>query len=57
MTIAQSSRLSIVGEFWSYMRMRKKFWIGPIVMVLVLMSVFIVVTEGSAILPFIYMIF
>jgi hypothetical protein len=51
------SRFSIVGEFWAYMRVRKKWWLGPIVIVLVLLGLFIVLTEGSALAPFIYTLF
>ncbi|MDP2886398.1 MAG: DUF5989 family protein [Ignavibacteria bacterium] len=51
------SKFSIVGEFWAYMRARKKWWLGPILLVLVLLGLFIVLTEGSAIAPFIYTLF
>lgn len=51
------SKFSIVGEFWAYMRIRKKWWLAPIVIVLVLLGLFIVLTEGSAIAPFIYTLF
>ena len=51
------SKLSIIGEFWAYMHVRKKWWLGPIVLVLVLLGLFIVLTEGSAIAPFIYTLF
>ena len=52
-----SSRASIFREFWDYMKVRKKWWLGPIVTILLLLSVFIVLTESSALLPFIYAIF
>ncbi|HAL57009.1 MAG TPA: hypothetical protein DCP63_11190 [Bacteroidetes bacterium] len=51
------ARLGIVSEFWAYMRVRKKWWLGPILFVLVLLGLFIVLTEGSAIAPFIYTLF
>jgi len=51
------AKFSIIGEFWAYMRVRKKWWLGPIVLVLVLLGLFIVLTEGSAIAPFIYTLF
>lgn len=50
-------RVSILGEFWDYMRHRKKFWIGPILVVLILLGVFIAITGGSALAPFIYALF
>ena len=51
------SKFAIIGEFWSYMRIRKKWWLGPIVLVLMLLGLFIVFTEGSALAPFIYTLF
>lgn len=51
------SKLSILGEFWEFMRVRKKFWLLPIVAVLLLMGLLIVLTEGSAVAPFIYTLF
>lgn len=50
-------RLSIFGELWSFMRVRKKWWLGPIMVFLVLLGVLIVFTEGSALAPFIYALF
>jgi hypothetical protein len=49
--------LSIFGEFWTFMRVRKKWWLAPILVTLVLLCVLIVVTEGSAVAPFIYALF
>ncbi len=51
------SRISILGEFWAFMRVRKKWWLGPIFFVLVLLGLFIILTEGSALAPFIYTLF
>jgi len=50
-------RISIFGELWAFMRVRKKWWLGPIMIFLVLLSVLIVFTEGSALAPFIYALF
>jgi hypothetical protein len=44
-------------EFWAYMRARKKFWLLPIVTVLLFLGALIVLTQGSAIAPFIYTLF
>ncbi len=52
-----SSRLSIFAELWAFMRVRKKWWLGPIIIVLVFLSLVIVLTEGSALAPFIYSLF
>lgn len=51
------NRLSIFGELWSFMKVRKKWWLGPIVLTFLLLSVLIVLTEGSAVAPFIYALF
>jgi hypothetical protein len=52
-----SSRLSILAELWAFMRVRKKWWLGPIIVVLVFLGLVIVLTEGSALAPFIYSLF
>jgi hypothetical protein len=46
-----------VVELWDFMRERKKFWLLPIVLVLVLFGGLIVLTQGSAVAPFIYTLF
>jgi hypothetical protein len=51
------SRLSIFGELWAFMRVRKKWWLGPIVLVLLFLGIVVVLTEGSALAPFIYTLF
>ncbi len=50
-------KLSIVKEFWDFLKVRKKWWITPIVIVLVLLGVLIVFSQGSALAPFIYTLF
>jgi len=50
-------KLSIIGEFWGFMRVRKKWWLGPIVLVMLMLSLLIVLTQGSALAPFIYTLF
>ncbi len=50
-------RLSIFGELWAFMKVRKKYWLGPIMIFLLLLGVLIVFTEGSALAPFIYALF
>jgi len=47
----------ILSEFWEFLKFRKKIWLAPIVIVLVLLSLLIVVTQGSALAPFIYALF
>ena len=48
---------SLITEFWEFLRIRKRYWLLPIVLVLVLLSAIIVFTETSAIAPFIYALF
>lgn len=49
--------MSIVRELWKFMRVRKKFWLLPILLVLLLFGLLIVFAQGSAVAPFIYTIF
>ena len=51
------ARLSIFRELWAFMRIRKKWWLGPIVVTLLLLAVLIVATETTAVAPFIYALF
>jgi Family of unknown function (DUF5989) len=57
MAQAKTGRMSIFGELWAFMKVRKKWWLGPIVLVLVLFGALVVFTQGSAVAPFIYTIF
>ena len=50
-------KLSILGELWAFMRVRKKFWLGPILLMLLLLGLFLVFAQGSALAPFIYTLF
>lgn len=51
------SKLSIIKEFWEFLKVRKKWWLLPIVIFLILLGALIVFTEGSALAPFIYTLF
>jgi hypothetical protein len=51
------SKLSILSEFWDFLKVRKKWWLAPIMIFLVLFGALIVLTEGSVIAPFIYTLF
>ena len=46
-----------IGELWAFMRERKKFWLLPIVVVLLLFGSLVVLTQGSVVAPFIYTLF
>ncbi len=49
--------LSILRQLWAFMRQRKKLWLLPIVLILVLASALLLLVQGSALAPFIYSIF
>jgi len=49
--------IELTREFWLFLRVRKKWWLAPIVLVLGLMGLLIVATQGSALAPFIYTLF
>ena len=49
--------IDFLKEFWEFLNERKKYWLLPIIIVLALFSVLIVLSQGSAVAPFIYTIF
>ena len=49
--------MEFVKDLWDFMRERKKFWLAPIIIVLVLLGSLILLAEGTAVAPFIYTIF
>jgi len=49
--------MEFIKEFWEFLKVRKKYWLLPIIIVLVLFGGIIVLSQGSAIAPFIYTIF
>ena len=51
------SKFGIIKEFWSFMKVRKKFWLAPLLMSMVLLGLLLVVAQGSAVAPFIYTLF
>lgn len=50
-------KLSIISEFWAFLKIRKKWWLAPIVVFLLLLGALIILTEGSAVAPFVYTLF
>lgn len=50
-------KLSIVKELWDFIKVRKKWWLVPIIFFLVIFGALIVLTQGSAVAPFIYTLF
>jgi hypothetical protein len=49
--------LDFLMDLWGFMKERKKFWLAPIILVMVLLGVLLVVAQGSAVAPFIYTLF
>ncbi len=50
-------KVSIMREFWEFLRVRKKYWLAPIMLFLLLLGALIVFSQGSALAPFIYTLF
>lgn len=48
---------SFLSEFWAFLRFRKKYWLLPVLIVMLLFGGLIVLTKGSAVAPFIYTLF
>jgi hypothetical protein len=48
---------SFLREFWAFLRVRKKFWLLPVLVVMAIFGALVVMTQGSAVAPFIYTIF
>ena len=52
-----SIMIDFIKEFWEFLRIRKKYWLMPIIFVLTLFGILIVLSQGSVVAPFIYTIF
>jgi len=51
------SKLSVLSELWDFLKVRKKWWLFPIVFFLLLIGILLLLAEGSAVAPFIYTLF
>ena len=49
--------MSFIIEFYKFLRVRKKYWLLPIIIVLMIFGLLVVLTEGTAVAPFIYQLF
>ena len=49
--------LELLKDLWMFMKERKKFWLAPIIVILLLLGTLLVLTQGSAVAPFIYTLF
>lgn len=52
-----TGKFEILSEFYDFMKERKKWWLGPIVFMMIVLGLLIVLTQGSAVAPFIYALF
>lgn len=51
------AKISILKEFWEFLKVRKRYWLAPIIIILVLLGLLIVFAQSSAVAPFIYTLF
>jgi len=51
------SKWTIIRELWQFLKIRKKWWLAPIIIFLFLLGIIIILAEGSALAPFIYTLF
>lgn len=51
------SKLHVLGQLWPFLRARKKYWLAPILVVLVLLGLVVVSVSGSPLAPFVYALF
>jgi hypothetical protein len=49
--------MSILAEFWAFLRVRKKYWLMPILLLLLAFGGLVILAQGSAVAPFIYTLF
>ena len=49
--------LDLLKDLWGFMKVRKKFWLAPIIIILLLLGALIVLSQGSAVAPFVYTLF
>ena len=49
--------LDLLIDLWAFMKVRKKFWLAPIIVVVLLLGLLVVFAQGSALAPFIYALF
>ena len=49
--------MTLVAEFWKFLRVRKKFWLLPLITMIVVFGLLLILAESSALAPFIYTLF
>lgn len=51
------AKMELIKELWDFMRVRKRYWLTPIILILLLFGILLVFTETSAVAPFVYTLF
>ena len=49
--------MQFISEFWAFLRVRKKLWLAPIIIIMVVLGGLIILTEGTVVAPFVYTLF
>ena len=49
--------LELIRDLWAFLRERKKLWLAPIILILLVLGMLVVLTQGSALAPFVYTLF
>tara|TARA_B110000438_G_scaffold212646_1_gene204789 strand:- start:1244 stop:1393 length:150 start_codon:yes stop_codon:yes gene_type:complete len=49
--------MQFISEFWAFLRVRKKLWLAPIILIMVVLGGLIILTEGTVVAPFVYTLF
>ena len=49
--------IDLIKDIWDFLRVRKKYWLAPLIITIILMGILIIFTQGSVVAPFIYSIF
>jgi hypothetical protein len=49
--------MQFISEFWGFLRVRKKLWLAPIIIIMVVLGGLIILTEGTVVAPFVYTLF
>ncbi|MCA9394011.1 MAG: hypothetical protein KC897_05215 [Candidatus Omnitrophica bacterium] len=50
-------KITILHEFWEFLKVRKRYWLAPIIIIMVILSLLIIFAQSSSVTPFIYTIF
>jgi hypothetical protein len=48
---------SFIKELWSFLRIRKKLWLAPVILIMILLGALLIIAKGSVVAPFIYTLF